>query len=102
MSAAHSFLRPEHQARILSAYRTFSDEAGFSAVVSTDEVLATDGNLSIARYVKKPKPEVPVGEAVTLATGWNACDAQGRDFWIGMDALLDMLDGLAPAEDADA
>ena len=76
-----SFLHPEHQARILSSYRAFADEPGFAAVVSTSDVLTAEGNLSIARYVKKPKPQVPCGEAVTLAGAWNDFDAQGRDFW---------------------
>ena len=49
-----------------------------------------------------PGFEVPAGEAMTLAAAWGAFDAEGRDFWTGMDALVDMLDGLAPAEDADA
>ena len=99
---AQSFLRPEHQARILAAYRAFADDPGFAAVVSTAEVLTSDGNLSIARYVGKTRPAVPAGEAVTLARAWEAFDAEGRDFWIGMDSWLDMVDGLAPAEDADA
>ena len=97
-----SFLLPEHQARILAAYRAFADEPGFTAVVSTTDVLRVDGNLSIARYVMKPKPQVPAGEAVTLAAAWDAFHAEGRDFWIGMDSLLDMLDGLEAAEEADA
>ena len=71
-------------------------------MVSTTDVLRVDGNLSIARYVKKPKPQVQAGEAVTLAVAWDAFHAGGRDFWIGMDALLDMLDGLRPVEDTDA
>ena len=96
------FLRPEHQARILSAYRAFADEPGFTAIVSTTDVLRVDGNLSIARYVKKPKPQVQAGEAVTLPVAWDAFHAEGRDFWIRMDALLDMLDGLRPVEDTDA
>ena len=99
---AQSFLRPKHQARILAAYQAFADEPGFAAVISTADVLTAEGNLSIARYVKKPRPQVPTGEAVTLAAAWNAFDAEGRDFWTGMDVLVDMLDGLAPAEDADA
>jgi type I restriction enzyme M protein len=41
-------------------------------------------------------------DAVTLAAAWSAFDAEGREFWTGMDALVDTLDGLAPAEDADA
>ena len=71
-------------------------------MASTADVLAVEGNLSIARYVKKPKPGVLAGEAVTLAAAWGTFDAEGRDFWIGMDALVDMLDGLVPAGDADA
>ena len=99
---AQSFLRPEHQAHVLAAYQAFADEPGFAAVARTADVLAAEGNLSIARYVKKPKPQVPEDEAGTLADAWVAFDAEGREFWTGMDALVDMLDGLAPAEDADA
>jgi type I restriction enzyme M protein len=98
---AQSFLRPDHQARILSAYQTFADETGFATVASVADVLAADGNLSIARYVKRPKAAVAGGGA-TLAATWAAFDEEGRDFWTGMDALVDMLDGLTPAEDADA
>jgi len=48
---AQSFLAPEHQKRILTAYQAFSDEPGFSAVASNDDVLANEGDLSITRYV---------------------------------------------------
>lgn len=98
---ALSFLRPEHQARILSAYQAFADEPGFAAVVDVGDVLSAEGNLSIARYVKRPKA-ADVGGGATLATIWAAFDEGGRDFWTGMDALVDMLDGLTPAEDLDA
>ena len=37
-----------------------------------------------------------------LTAAWDIFDAEGRGFWTGMDALVDMLDGLEPAEDADA
>ena len=30
---AQSFLKPEHQAKILNAYRDFADQPGFAAVV---------------------------------------------------------------------
>ena len=65
-------------------------------VASNADVLAAGGNLAIARYVKKPKPTVAAEDAVTLAAAWGAFDAEGREFWTGMDALVDMLDGLAP------
>lgn len=94
-----SFLRPEHQARILSAYGAFAHEPEFATVVSTDDVLAAEGNLSIARYVKKLKVKMPAGERVTLANAWDAFNAESRDFWTGMDSVVDMLDGLRQAED---
>ena len=97
-----SFLRPEHQARILEAYRAFANEVGFCSVVNNRDVLEAEANLSIARYVKKAKPEIAVGEDVTLANAWNTFDAEGRDFWTGMDALLDVLDGLQLAKVTDA
>lgn len=99
---AVSFLKPENQTNILKAYQTFTNATGLASVVSTNDVLSAEGNLSIARYVKKQRPEVPVGEAVTLTAAWDIFDAEGRGFWTGMDALVDMLDGLEPAEDADA
>jgi type I restriction enzyme M protein len=99
---AQSFLRPEHQARILAAYQAFKDAPGFATVADTAEVLSGEGNLSIARHVKKPKAEVAGKDAVSLALAWGNFDAEGREFWTGMDALVDMLDGLAPVEDADA
>ncbi len=58
---AQSFLRTDHQARILSAYQAFADEPGFATVASVAGVLAADGNLSIARYVKRPKAAVASG-----------------------------------------
>lgn len=98
---AQSFLRAEHQARILSAYHAFTGDAGFAAVADVADVLAANGNLSIVRYVKRPKAAVAEA-ATTLSATWAAFDEEGRDFWSGMDALVDTLDGLAPAEDADA
>ncbi|SDR39749.1 class I SAM-dependent DNA methyltransferase [Pseudovibrio sp. Tun.PSC04-5.I4] len=97
-----SFLRPEHQTRILVAYQDFTNAAGFASVVSTADVLAAEGNLSIARYVKKPKKEVAVGDAVTLTAAWDIFDTEARGFWAGMDTLVDMLDRLELMEDADA
>jgi type I restriction enzyme M protein len=98
---AQSFLRPEHQTRILTAYQAFANEPGFAAVVDMGDVLAAESNLSIARYVKRLKVAVAGGGA-TLAATWARFDEDGREFWTGMDALIDMLDDLTPAEDADA
>lgn len=99
---AQSFLRDAHQAHILAAYQAFEEAPGFAAVVRTADVLAAEGNLSVARYVRKQKSAVAAEDAVTLAAAWGTFEAEGREFWAGMDALVDMLDGLPPAEDADA
>lgn len=98
---AQSFLRTEHHARIMSAYHAFADELGFAAVAGVADVLAAEGNLSIARYVKRPKVAA-VALGATLAATWSVFNEDGRKFWSGMDALVDMLDGLTPAEDVDA
>lgn len=97
---AQSFLRPEHQRRILTAYRDFTDDPGFAAVADVADVLAAGSNLSIAHYVRRPKVVVAGGEA-TLAATWAVFDEDGREFWLGMDALVDMLDVFTPAENSD-
>jgi type I restriction enzyme M protein len=97
---AQSILRPEHQQRILDAYRAFDDNPGFAAVATTDAVLANGGNLSIARYVKKVRPATVEGNGTSLAATWTEFDEQGREFWSQMDALVDTLDGVV-AEGAD-
>lgn len=97
---AQSFLRPEHQQRILDAYRAFDDEPGFAAVATMDDVLAHGGNLSIARHVKKVRPATVEGNGTSLAAAWAAFDVEGREFWAHMDALVDMVDGVV-AEEAD-
>ena len=50
---AQSFLTPDHIERVVGAYRAFADDEGFAAVVSNDDVLSRDANLSIPLYVKR-------------------------------------------------
>lgn len=47
---AQSFLKPEHQQRILDTFQAFADQAGFAKVVSLQSQAC---NLSIPLYVKK-------------------------------------------------
>ncbi len=49
---AQSFLTDDHIHRIVVAYRDFGDEAGFTQVVSNDEIREKGGNLSIPLYVR--------------------------------------------------
>ncbi len=91
---AQSFLNAEHQSRILDAYREFSGLPGFAAVATTQEVLARDGSLSIALYVKKQSASTRGEDTRDLATAWASFEKEGREFWTEMDTLVEMLDSV--------
>jgi type I restriction enzyme M protein len=96
---AQSFLKPEHQARILGAYGAFADEAGFARVATTDEIAVQGYSLSIPLYVKRTNSAATGdGEVLTLPVLWVRWEQEGRAFWQEMDALVEMLDGLAVHE----
>jgi type I restriction enzyme M protein len=97
---AQSFLKPEHQQRILGAYRAFADEPGFAKVASVD-VLANGGSLGIPRYVRPLQPEAAARGHADLATAWAAFDATGREFWLQVDELIDTLDAVVEKEAVD-
>jgi len=99
---ALSFLKPEHQERIVKAYQAFADESGFAAVASTAEILGRDGNLSIPHYVRRTAESAGNGGDGDLRSTWAAFDASGREFWLQMDALVDVLDGAVAEEAPDA
>ena len=94
---AQSFLRPEHQQRILSAYKIFADVPGFAKVATLDEIGANAGNLSIPLYVKRIAAAAATdsnGNAVSLRSAWDQWQTDGRTFWQQMDTLVETLDGL--------
>jgi type I restriction enzyme M protein len=94
-------LKPEHQQRILTAYKTFVDVPGFAKVTTLAEIGANSGNLSIPLYVKRIAAAITTdsnGDAVSLRSAWDQWQTDGRAFWQQMDALVETLDGLI-AED---
>ena len=81
---AQSFLKPEHQQRILQAFNAFVDEPGLAKLASMAEVVANAGNLSIPLYVKRVAAAPALGsdgQAVTLRSAWEEWQADGRPFW---------------------
>jgi type I restriction enzyme M protein len=98
---AQSFLKPEHQQRILAPYKTFTDVPGFAKVVTLAEIEANRSNLSIPLYVKHSVGTIDAksnGGAVSLLSSWEQWQNNGRDFWRQMDALVETLDGLTMEE----
>jgi type I restriction enzyme M protein len=98
---AQSFLRDEHQDRIVGAYRAFKEASGFARVATLDEVAAQEHSLSIPLYVKRVSTDGGAEAPRTLRAAWDDWEKSGRAFWREMDALVETPDGLAEREVAD-
>ncbi|MBV2262835.1 MAG: type I restriction-modification system subunit M [Thauera sp.] len=101
---AQSFLKPEHQQRILGAFKAFADTPGFARVATLAELHKNAGNLSIPLYVKRQSASAAAAaggdQPASLAEAWDAWQESGRAFWQQMDALVETLDGLGVAKEA--
>jgi type I restriction enzyme M protein len=101
---AQSFLKPEHQQRILDAFQAFADQPGFAKVVTLAELQAQACNLSIPLYVKRQTSNVSSSansdQPASLAEAWDRWQTNGREFWMQMDALVEGLDALVINEDS--
>lgn len=92
---AQSFLKPEHQARILQAYHNFDAEPDFAYAATQDEISAQNYSLSIPLYVKRVMAGATAnGETRSLPELWAEWEREGRIFWQEMDTLVVMLDSL--------
>lgn len=94
---AQSFLKPEHQQRILGVYRALKNEPGFAKVATLAEIAANGGSLSIPLYVKRSVTGngIANGEAPdSLRDAWEKWQTDGSAFWQQMDVLVETLDGL--------
>lgn len=93
---AQSFLKEEHQQHILAAYQGWQDEPGFSRIAALDAIAKQSYSLSIPLYVKRTQNgngDRPTDER-SLPELWADWEQEGREFWLEMDALVEMLDGL--------
>lgn len=90
---AQSSLKPEHQERILAAFKSFQDDAGFAKVVTLEEIAANGSNLSIPLYVKRSSADGKTTDDVqSLKLAWQQWQTDGQGFWHQMDRLIDTLD----------
>lgn len=100
---AQSFLKPEHQARILAAYHAFADEPGFARVATLEEIARQEYSLSIPLYVKRTQngSNARQADTATLPELWATWEESGRTFWLEMDELVVTLDSLVEPEVSD-
>ncbi|MFJ5533626.1 N-6 DNA methylase [Streptomyces sp. NPDC093261] len=99
-------LGEEHAEKIVTVYREWREEPGYSAVVDVDALLAADANLNIRRWVdNSPPPEpqdvrahlyggVPVAEVEAKAKAFGAYGVEITDLFAPRDddpAYVDFL-----------
>lgn len=63
---AQNFFLPEHAQAVINLYDGFSDVEGQSKIISTDEIRASEYNLNISRYVRKPRNAEKVDLKATM------------------------------------
>ncbi len=97
-----SFLRSEHQNRILAAYQAFESEPEFAHVATTEEILAQGGDLTVHHYVTRKQVVSHNSNGETFAEAWKRFDDDGREFWTGMNTLVETLDEVVAEEAGDA
>ena len=95
-----SFLQPEHQEKILAAYRAFTNETEFAAVATTDQILSKKGDLTVHHYVDR-KSSIRTDSTASLRETWDQFETDGREFWMSMDELSDTLESTIDEEVAD-
>ncbi|MEQ3637113.1 MAG: class I SAM-dependent DNA methyltransferase [Marinobacter sp.] len=94
---AQSFLKPEHQQRILKAFQGFADQPGFAKVASLKDIAANNANLSIPLYVKRQTAngqKKEEGKPASLQEAWDQWQSEGEAFWQQMNKLTTTLDEL--------
>jgi type I restriction enzyme M protein len=97
--SAQSSLLPSHQDRIVSAYRNFKNEVGFSSVVAIEHILQRGSTLSIPLYVRESRSVVDGDDASTLTQAWDDLSADEADFWIQMNELAKLLEDVTAESD---
>jgi type I restriction enzyme M protein len=56
---AQNLLRPEHEEKIVAAYRAFTDIPAFASIVTAEELAGNDWNCNIRRYADNAPPPEP-------------------------------------------
>jgi len=97
---AQSFLRSEHQERILKAYQSFDGEPGFAKVITLENALANDANLSIPLYVR-PLSRENANIVDDFKDSWVEFDRGAHEFWLKIDAISEIIDSILADKESD-
>ena len=72
---AQSFLNPGHRSAILSAYESFTDDAGFAAVATIDDIAGNAYSLAIPLYVASAAGPTTAQSIESIVSHWRAAAA---------------------------
>lgn len=75
---AQNLLRPEHEEKIVAAYRAFTDIPAFASIVTADELAENDWNCNIRRYADNTPPPEPQDVRAHLHGGVPRAELNGH------------------------
>tara|TARA_B100000902_G_scaffold276603_1_gene262378 strand:- start:396 stop:1901 length:1506 start_codon:yes stop_codon:yes gene_type:complete len=88
-----SFLKPEHQQRILTGYEKYVQEEGFTGIATTQEILDNDASLSIPLYVTAQNSNAE--EKKTLTEIWDTYQNTNKSLQDQIQETTKILDNIA-------
>lgn len=98
---SQSFLESFHINKIADVYKSFVFEEGFSCIVSTDDILANNGSLSIPLYVRSGKSIDNEQAGLQLEESLDEWLQSNDELHNSMQKLLEMLDDIPPDDPDD-
>ncbi len=84
------FLEDRHINKIFKAYQDFTNKENFSAVMTIEEVLANDGNMSISLYVRTQ--ELSMETEVNFEGAYKNWEDSSKQLKKSMTELFEILD----------
>ncbi len=94
-----SFLKETHLSRLVKPYAIYQNDVGFAKIADIEEIRANGHSLSIPLYVKPKNSSNQSLENHSLKSIWAQWEQPSRTFWLEMDTIVDMVDGLTNGGD---
>jgi type I restriction enzyme M protein len=99
---AQSFLREEHQDRIVRACSAFQNVPGFARVAALDEVTAQEHSLSIPLYVTRASRSLTRSGVKDFRQAWSDWEHAGKTLWRDLEGAVTALARLSAKHDINA